>query len=60
MLSNLKERVLRKRDKHYVSEIDSFLEALRRSIPESKSQSKERKEYERLNRLRDKAESDNV
>ncbi len=49
---------MRKRNKNYVSEIDLFLEELRHLVPESESQNKERKEYEHLNRLRDKAESE--
>ena len=51
---------MRTRNKHYVSEIDCFLEELRQSLPESDSQCRERKEYEQLNRLRDRAESDHV
>lgn len=51
---------MRTRNKHYVSEIDYFLEELRRSVPESEGQRRERKEYEQLNRLRDSAESDRV
>ncbi|MCD6045202.1 MAG: hypothetical protein K0R48_365 [Gammaproteobacteria bacterium] len=50
--------MLKKRNKNYVSEIDLFLEELRRSVPESESQNKERKQYEHLNHLRDKAQSE--
>jgi hypothetical protein len=49
---------LKKRNKNYVSEIDLFLEELRQVVPESESQSKERQQYERLNRLRDQAQSE--
>ena len=50
--------ILKKRNKNYVSEIDIFLEELRRTVPESESQMKERKHYEQLDRLRDTTESD--
>jgi hypothetical protein len=49
---------MKKRDKNYVSEIDLFLEELRRLVPESESQNKERKHYERLNHLRDIAKTE--
>lgn len=52
--------MLKKRDKHYVSEIDCLLEELRQSLVESDSQRMEREEYERLNRSRDKAETDRL
>ncbi len=48
--------MLKKRNKHYVSEIDVFLAELRHTVTESESQAKERKEYEHINRLRDSAE----
>lgn len=51
---------VKKRNKHYVSEIDLFLKELRQSVPESEDQRKERKEYEHLNRLRDKAEPESL
>jgi hypothetical protein len=40
-------------DKHFVSNIDKFLEKLRKEVPESASQRAEREKYERINYLRD-------
>lgn len=44
-----------KSNKSFVSEADKCLEQLRKDVPESEEQCKERKKYERINRLRDKA-----
>ncbi len=38
---------------HYVSEIDQFLQKLRKEVPESEAQRAEREQYRRLNELRD-------
>lgn len=42
-------------DKHFVSNIDKFLEKLRQEVPESASQRAEREKYARINWLRDNA-----
>ena len=40
-------------DKAFVSELDQFINKLRDNVPENDSQRRERKKYERINRLRD-------
>ena len=46
----------KKVDKHFVSEPDQFLEALRKQIPEHDKCRRERQKYEKIAKLRDNAQ----
>lgn len=52
--------MLRKKSRHYISDIDIFLQEFDKTHPKSESQLAEIQKYQRIYALRDKSIADNV